>query len=113
MLFCFGFTAVAARAFWATRHLIDGDVTAFLAFPLTVILPTVVFIYVGRLRNMASEEGALMQLGVMIQLLLVLALPSFALYLALGFPVVFLVVELFETRAPTRFRTAIKRSILT
>ena len=89
MLFCLAFSAIATRAFFVVLDLVGGLVTAFLAFPLTVILPTLAFVYVGRLNNTVSEEGALMQLGVLIQLLLILALPSFALYLALGFPVVF------------------------
>lgn len=104
---------IIARAFFAVRDLILEDVTAFLAFPLTVVLPALAFVYVGQLKNMVSDEGALMQLGVLIQLLLILALPSFALYLALGFPVVFLVVELFETKAPAGMKAHIKRRILT
>ena len=53
-----------------------------------------------------------MQIGTMIQLLLIIALPGFALYLALGIPVVFLVIELFETRAPTIFRSWIKGRVI-
>lgn len=113
VLFGFVFLAVISRAAIAIRKLHDGDVSAILAFPLTVILPMFAFIYVGRLNNMVSEEGALMQLGVMIQLLLILSFPSFALYLVLGFPVVFLVVELFETKAPKWLRDRIKGHILT
>ena len=86
--------------------------TAFLAFPLTVILPAVAFVYIGLLKHLVSEEGVLMQIGVMIQLILILALPGFALYLPLGFPVVFLVVELFETKAPPRLRQSIKKRLL-
>lgn len=103
---------VVARAFFALRDLMAEDVAAFLALPLTVILPAMAFVYIGKLRSMVSSEGALMQLGVLIQLLLILALPSFALYLALGFPVVFLVVELFETKAPADIKAHIKRRIL-
>lgn len=112
MLFSFAFLAVTLRAIAALVDLSKGDVTTFLAFPLTVILPAVAFIYIGRLKGLISEEGALMQIGVMIQLILILALPGFALYLALGFPVVFLVVELFETKAPPRLRQRIKRRLL-
>lgn len=61
---------------------------------------------------MRSEEGALMQIGVMIQLILILSLPPLALFLALGFPVVFLAVELFETQAPAELRKSIKRQLL-
>ncbi len=53
-----------------------------------------------------------MQVGTMIQLLLIIALPGFALYLALGFPVAFLVIELFETRSPAPFRVWIKTRVI-
>lgn len=50
-----------------------------------------------------------MRAGTMIQLCLIVLLPSAALYLALGLPVVFLVVELFETRVPHVIREPIVR----
>ncbi len=109
---CAALVAILGRAYSAIHQLSAGDETAFLAFPLSVILPSLAFAYVLTLRDMVSEEGALMQLGVLIQLVLILALPSFALYLALGFPVVFLVVELFETKCPPRLRSALKARIL-
>ena len=112
-LFCFALSAIVWRTVIALHELINGDVNAFLALPLTVVLPAAAFTYVGLLRDMASQEGALMQLGVLIQLILIIALPSFALLLALGFPVVFLVVELFETKAPQRLRNAVKSRVLT
>ncbi len=103
---------VCWRALVAIGDLVAGDETAFLAFPLTVILPACAFAFLAVQQNMTSQEGALMQLGVMIQIVLILALPGLALYLALGFPVVFLVVELFETRAPAPLRHAIKSRVL-
>lgn len=112
VLFCCALLAFAIRAFDAVSDLLKGDVTAFLAFPLTVILPALAFAYIGLLKDMVSQEGVLMQIGVMIQLILILALPAFALYLALGFPVVFLVVELFETKAPPGLRQRIKKRLL-
>jgi EamA domain-containing membrane protein RarD len=112
LLICLAFLAFTVRGFFALRNLVHGDVTAFLAFPLSVILPGLAFVFVGRLRNMRSEEGALMQIGVMIQLILILSLPPLALFLALGFPVVFLAVELFETQAPAELRKSIKRQLL-
>ncbi|MDC0116106.1 hypothetical protein OAH97_01355 [Octadecabacter sp.] len=111
-LFSFAFLAVSLRAVSAVVDLFKDDVTALLAFPLTVILPAVAFVYIGLMRDLVSQEGVLMQIGVLIQLILILALPGFALYLALGFPVVFLVVELFETKAPPRLRQVIKRRVL-
>jgi EamA domain-containing membrane protein RarD len=112
LLFCLAFLSITVRVIFALRDLSQGDMTTFLAFPLTVILPGLAFVFVGRLKDMRSEEGALMQIGVMIQLILILSLPSLALFLALGFPVVFLAVELFETRAPAELRKSIKRYLL-
>ena len=48
----------------------------------------------------------------MVQILLIIALPSFAIYLALGFPVVFLFVELFETKLPIAVKSAIKGRLI-
>ncbi|WP_162617664.1 hypothetical protein [Yoonia maritima] len=98
----------AWRAYFAITDLVDGDQTAFLTFPLSVVLPVTIFAFLATRRSMTSQEGALMQLGAMMQILLIIALPSFALYLTLGFPVVFLMVELFETRLPNSLKTAIK-----
>lgn len=100
------------RAYLAITDLINSDQTAFLAFPLSVVLPAMIFSFLATRRGMASQEGALMQLGAMMQILLILALPSFALYLALGFPVVFLMVELFETRLPNSLKTAVKSRLI-
>jgi hypothetical protein len=100
------------RAAMAVAKLMGGDATAFLAFPLSVMLPALAFGFLVTLRDLASDEGALMQLGAIIHLLLILALPGFALYLALGFPVVFLVVELFEVHMPKRLRDMLKRGVL-
>lgn len=100
------------RAGLAVRELLEGDETGFLAFPLAVVLPTLAFCFLATRRGMESAEGALMQLGAMIHLLLIIALPDFSLYLALGFPVVFLVVELFETKLPRSLRDPVKRSVL-
>lgn len=104
---------VTLRATSAVRNLINGDETAFLAFPLTVILPGLAFGFFAQQKNLSSQESVLMQVGVMIQLLLILALPGFALYLALGFPVVFLVVELFERKMNPRVCKAIKHWVIT
>lgn len=113
----FGMVAIAAilftwRGYLAVSDLIDGDQSAFLTFPMSVILPVIVFSFLATRRRMASQEGALMQLGAMVQILLIIALPSFAIYLALGFPVVFLSVELLETRLPIAAKTAIKRRLI-
>lgn len=101
------------RGYLAVTDLSVGDQTRFLAFPLSVILPCLAFSFLATRRNIASQEGTLMQLGAMVQILLIIAFPRFALYLALGFPVVFLFVELFETRMPTLLKTAIKSRLIT
>jgi hypothetical protein len=48
-----------------------------------------------------------MRLGTIFQLVLVIAVPRFSLQLLLGLPVVFLLVELFETRLAPGLRDAI------
>lgn len=100
------------RGYLAIANLIDGDQTSFLTFPLSVVLPVMVFSFLATRRTMASQEGALMQFGAMLQILLIIALPRFALYLALGFPVVFLLVELFETKLPNSIRTTITSRLI-
>lgn len=107
-----GILFVGYRSWSALSALVSGNEGQFLAFPLTVILPALAFAFLVKLRRVNSAEGALMQFGAMIQLLLIVAWPSFALYLALGFPVVFLVVEIFETRLPALLRDPIKRAVL-
>ena len=101
------------RSYLAVAELFQRDQTRFLAFPLTVILPGAVFVYLASRRKMASQEGVLMQLGAMIQILLIVAVPSWALHLALGFPVVFLVIELFETKMSASIRAAVKDKLIT
>ncbi|WP_299734547.1 hypothetical protein [uncultured Roseobacter sp.] len=104
--------AVMLRAVKAVQGLQNSDETAFLAFPLAVMIPALAFSYLAVRRGMSSQEGVLMQLGTMIQLLLIIALPQFALYLALGFPVVFLLVEIFETRFPAQIRSWVKKQVI-
>lgn len=91
---------------------LSASKSAFLAFPLTALIPALAFLFLATQRNISSQEGVLMQLGTLVHLLLIIALPGFALYLALGFPFVFLVVELFETRFPDGSREWIKRRII-
>lgn len=91
---------VAMRAvdLYAQLRLDNSD--PLLAFPLTVILPSLLIVLLAAMPAAHSREGILMRIGTMIQLCLIIALPPFALFLTLGLPVVFLVVEIFETRAP-------------
>jgi hypothetical protein len=104
---------VSFRGYLAIVDIASGDASEALAFPLTVILPGLGFAFLTLRRDMSSQEGVLMQLGAMIQILLILALPRFGLHLALGFPIVFLIVELFETRLPVMIKVPILRRLLT
>lgn len=94
------------------RGLSAADEEPLLAFPLSVIFPALLVVALMRMPPAASREGILMQLGTMIQCVLIVALPAFALHLALGLPVVFLVVELFETRCPPALRDALARRVV-
>lgn len=82
----------------------SGDPSLLLAFPFGAILPGVLLIVLTVMPPTQTREGLLMRVGAMLQLWLIILLPTMALYLALGFPVVFLVVEIFETRVPPRLR---------
>lgn len=97
------------RAVDVAGKLAKGHPDALLAYPLGVIFPAVLILLLLRMPPASSREGILMRVGTIVQLLLIILLPEAALYLALGFPVVFLVVELFETRMPARWRDPIVR----
>jgi hypothetical protein len=90
----------------------QGNPAPLLTFPLGVIFPIVLIAILLLLSPAATHEGALMRAGTMIQLLLIIGLPVYALYLALGMPVVFLAVELFETRLPAGIRKPLTRLVL-
>jgi hypothetical protein len=98
-----------ARAADMLAMLRAGGEAQLLAFPLAVILPFALIVGLAQLPPTDSREGALMRLGTMIQLVAIIALPHLALYLALGLPVVFLVVELYETRVPASLRDGVFR----
>ncbi|KQT91216.1 hypothetical protein ASG60_21505 [Methylobacterium sp. Leaf469] len=89
-----------------------GDPSLLLAFPFGAILPAVLLVVLVALPPTRTREGLLMRAGAMIQLWLIILLPTVALYLALGFPVVFLVVELFETRLPSQIRDPLTRLVV-
>ena len=93
-------------------RLVDGKPDDFLGFPLMVILPGTALFYLIRMPGTRTSEGAIMRLAALALILMILGMPAFALHLALGFPIAFLVVELFETRAPASMRDAIKRRLV-
>ena len=105
-------SGVLARLITMVSALAEGNPDELLAFPLTVIFPAILARLLLALPATRSREGALMRLGTIIQFALIILLPPLALYLALGLPVVFLVVELFETRLPQHLRDPIVRAVL-
>ena len=108
LILVLGCLIFAYRAYFALADYFADDVTNLLGFPLAVVLPAAAFFFLASRRSIKSSEGVLMQLGTMILLLLIVALPRLSLHLALGLPVVFLVVELFEQHAPDGLRRPIK-----
>lgn len=105
-------SGVAARLAIMVSALAGGDPDHLLAFPLSVIFPAILAGLLLAMPATRSREGALMRLGTIIQLALIILLPPLALYLALGLPIVFLVVELFETRLPQPLRDPIVQAVL-
>ena len=100
------------RSMTAIISLNEGNEAALLAFPLTVIFPMILIAILLLMPPTQTREGLLMRFGTLIHLLLILSLPQFALFLALGFPFVFLVVELFETRIPKAVTTPLSKLVL-
>jgi hypothetical protein len=96
--------AFSLRAVGVLNGLSAAQSDALLAFPFAVVFPILLFAALAGMKPSETREGALMRLGVMIQLVLIVLMPGLALYLALGLPVVFLMVEIFETRCPARLR---------
>ena len=81
-----------------------GDLEQLTAYGFTVVFPLVL---IGLLLSQGpgrTREGVLMRIGTACQMILIIAVPPLALHLLLGLPVVFLMVELFETRLPTTLR---------
>lgn len=109
-----GLLAVALvwRAAVMIRSLQAGDASRLLAFPFGAVLPAMLVVILSLLPPTRTREGLLMRVGAMIQLWLVIILPVMALYLTLGFPIVFLVVEMFETRLPRRLREPLARLVV-
>lgn len=82
------------------------------AYTFSVFFPCLLFTALALLKNAKTKEGLLIRLGCMIQLILIISLPNLSLHLTLGFPVVFLAVELFETRVPKSVSEPIERLII-
>ncbi len=77
------------------------------SYGFTVVFPLVLIGFLLSLAPGRTREGALMRIGAAIQLIIAIVLRPFALHLVLGLPVVFLLVELFETRLKARLRETV------
>ena len=104
--------AVIVRFYYAFSEWHGGNNTAIEAYSFTVIFPAVLIMTLAAMDKTKTKEGLLMRFGTMVQLLLIISLPPFSLYLALGLPVVFLVVELFVTRVPKAITVPIEKIIV-
>lgn len=104
--------AISMRLFFALDKWLQGSSTEIEAYSFAVIFPAVLIVALSFMDKTKTKEGLLMRFGTMIQLLLIISLPKFSLYLALGLPVVFLVVEIFVTRVPKIITTPFERIIL-
>jgi len=113
----FGFLAilfvdVLVRIVIAIVEVRGGNERPLLALPLTVLFPAILVVILAAMPPAKSREGLLMRIGTMIQLLLIITFPAASLLLALGLPVVFLVVEIFETRLPTGLRLRLTKAFI-
>ncbi len=112
LIFAIGAGVLFLRFGHALHDLKFGDETALLTLPLGAVLPALLIVALLAMPSARTLEGTLMRLGTVIHLLLILALPPLALHLALGLPVVFLLVELFQTRVPARLRDPLTRLVI-
>lgn len=103
---------MAARFVSAIKSFNSGQFAEIQSYAFCVILPAVLLILLLWLDEARTKEGLLMRVGSIIQLFLIISLPPVSLYLALGFPVVFLVVEIFSTRVPKIITAPIEKVII-
>ena len=101
-----------ARLVAAVLAAVGGDIEPLNAFGFGVILPVTGVLLILSFGPSRTREGALIRIGSALQLILIISLPRFALHLLLGLPVVFLAVELFETRVPAWLREPIARFVV-
>lgn len=89
-----------------------GNYAEIQSYVFCVIFPLALLALLAFMGATQTIEGMLMRFGSMLQLLLILCIPPYSLHLALGFPVVFLVVEIFSTHLPKEISQPIERTII-
>ena len=103
---------VFLRGLDVAQALATENETPLLTFPLTVIFPVLLVIVLLLMKPARSRESLLMRFGTILQLILIIIFKDWALYLALGFPFVFLAVEIFETHLPDPLSTPLSRLVI-
>ena len=102
----------AIRLYLAINLWMNGINSGLESYSFTVIFPLILIFILASIKQTKTKEGSLIRLGCILQLLLIISIPPFSLYLALGFPVVFLVVELLETKLPSTISGPIERMLV-
>lgn len=100
------------RLFFAISSWMGDSNELLEAYSFCVIFPAVLIFALCFLGKTKTKEGLFMRFGTMLQLFLIISIPIFSLYLALGLPVVFLVVELFVQKTPRVIYLPIERMII-
>jgi len=105
-------TACLVRLFLAILSWRNGHNELLEAYSFSVIFPAFLVLVLLFSGHTKTKEGLLMRFGTMVQLLLIISIPAFSLYLALGLPVVFLVVELFVQKTSREIYVPIERMLI-
>lgn len=100
------------RLMFSISQRLNGNKVFLESYSFCVIFPAVLIFVLAFLGKTKTKEGLLMRFGTMIQLFLIICFPVFSLYLALGLPVVFLVVEILVQHTPKSLFSAIERIII-
>lgn len=106
------FTAAAIRLAAALQDWSAGSYTAIEAYSFRVVFPAMFITCLVMMHGTRTREGLLMRFGTILQLLMIICIPPAAEYLALGFPVVFMVVELLVAKLPPAIARPIEKVII-
>lgn len=106
------FGAVAAatwRMIAAIMTALNANLEGLIGYGFEVIFPLILISLILSMGPSKTREGILMRFATMCQLILVISVPPFSLHMLLGLPVVYLLVELLETRLPASVREPIEK----